>query len=334
MLQRSLMLGLILVVVIGMLIARPAAADQGGRLFLPTDYVVQEPFLHFWSQGDVLIFGYPISPLIEEIQPENGQPYQVQYFERVRLERHPDAPQQVRIGRLGAELNPNWSHGTPLEAPAGCTAFAATGHMLCGSFAAFWQEHGGLEIFGYPITPRTTQSRPDGRLIDVQYTERARFEQIHGSDQVMLGLLGRERYQATPPSEPARAWPSEVREIIALVNQERVNAGLAPLDVALELMIAAQNHSASMAASGLISHAGIDGSGPPERMRAAGYNWARCGENIAVGQTSAAEAMHFWMHSPPHRANILDPNFREIGVGFVRQAEGYGYYWTINLGVR
>ncbi len=73
--------------------------------------------------------------------------------------------------------------------------FPATGHSLRGSFYAFWQAHGGLERFGYPITDEIIE--PDagsGRPRAVQYFERARFEffpEFAGTpNQVQLGLLG------------------------------------------------------------------------------------------------------------------------------------------------
>ena len=52
-----------------------------------------------------------------------------------------------------------------------------------------------------------------------------------------------------------------------------------------------------------------------ERSRADGYDWRAIGENIAEGQFSVAEVMDTWMHSPGHRRNILDPGFKELGVG-------------------
>jgi len=64
---------------------------------------VRDPFLKFWEQnGGLDIFGYPISDEVQERLPEDKQPHTVQYFERVRLEYHPEAPDApVQIGLLG-----------------------------------------------------------------------------------------------------------------------------------------------------------------------------------------------------------------------------------------
>ncbi|CAG8500531.1 19930_t:CDS:2, partial [Cetraspora pellucida] len=52
------------------------------------------------------------------------------------------------------------------------------------------------------------------------------------------------------------------------------------------------------------------------RIKAQGYNWSTCGENIAYGQKSEVEVMNIWMNSPPHKANILDTTFKNLGVGY------------------
>jgi uncharacterized protein YkwD len=133
---------------------------------------------------------------------------------------------------------------------------------------------------------------------------------------------------AVPPLAP------EALRIAELVNAERAAAGLAPLALSAELSAAAQAQSDAMAFTGVISHVGADGRGPAQRISDAGYGWLRCGENIAVGQTTPEEAMAFWMGSTPHRANILDPGMRELGVGYLWVDGGYGHYWTITLGER
>ncbi len=75
-----------------------------------------------------------------------------------------------------------------------CEYFEATGHNVCGRFRDYWQGHGGLMIFGYPITEEI-QIELDGQTRTVQYFERARFEHHPENDQpydVQLGLLGYE----------------------------------------------------------------------------------------------------------------------------------------------
>lgn len=318
--------------------ASSSAAHPSTQLVPQTAHSVREPFLSAWQQGGIELFGYPISPELSEVSRDDGQTYTVQYFERVRLELHPGSPQLVQIGRLGTEVS---AIAPPLPADPDCLHFPETGHMLCGELASFWASRGGLAIFGYPIGPALLQTDAAGVTRAIQYTERARLEHDQTRGTITLGLLGVERFgQPTPVatlvSAPALApftSPEEAR-LVELVNAERAAAGLAPLTVSAELTAAAQEQSAAMATTWHISHTGLDGRGPAQRIADAGYRWLRCGENIAVGQTSPEEAVRFWMGSPPHRANLLDPGMREIGAGYVLQNGGYTHYWTITLGER
>ncbi len=104
-------------------------------------------------------------------------------------------------------------------------------------------------------------------------------------------------------------------QVIALVNDERARAGVAPLTANSLLTAAAAAHAADMASNGFFSHTGSDGSSSAERATRAGYNWSTIGENIAMGATSAEQVMEMWMNSSGHRANILNASFTEIGVG-------------------
>jgi hypothetical protein len=86
--------------------------------------------------------------------------------------------------------------------------FPQTGHFVGGAFRSYWERNGGLEIFGYPISPEFYQNR-DGRV--AQYFERARMELdvVNGRAIVSLGLVGRDYLAATgqgfPPVAPVRA---------------------------------------------------------------------------------------------------------------------------------
>ncbi|MBP2586673.1 uncharacterized protein YkwD [Streptomyces sp. PvR006] len=135
---------------------------------------------------------------------------------------------------------------------------------------------------------------------------------------------------ATEPDGGTRpAGGSEAEEVVRLVNVERAAAGCKALTVDADLTEAAQDYTDAMAATGDFSHTGTDGSQPQDRIEAAGYTWSRSGENIAKGQADAAAVMDAWMHSPGHRANILDCGFTEIGVGV--STDG-GPWWTQDFG--
>ncbi|MFI8823951.1 CAP domain-containing protein [Streptomyces sp. NPDC053431] len=120
-------------------------------------------------------------------------------------------------------------------------------------------------------------------------------------------------------------------QVIALVNAERAKAGCGALTANATLTRAAQGHSDDMAARDFFDHTNPDGAGPGDRVTAAGYPWSTYGENIAMGQSSAEQVMEAWMNSPGHRANILNCDFKEIGVGIHNSG---GPYWTQVFGAR
>ncbi|MGB3200222.1 MAG: CAP domain-containing protein [Nodosilinea sp.] len=116
------------------------------------------------------------------------------------------------------------------------------------------------------------------------------------------------------------------QDLLRLVNAERQRANVSPLVLNEKLATAAQRHSQDMATSRRMSHTGSDGSTMRSRIDATQYAWSTIGENVAMGQPTAAAVMTAWMNSPGHRQNILNPAFTELGVG---QATGGGrLYWT------
>jgi len=156
--------------------------------------------------------------------------------------------------------------------------------------------------------------------------------------------------RALPPAEPTTpagvdtATPSPTgtvsvsdsealeNEVVTLTNNERSTQGCDPLRLDDGLARAARAHSVDMATTGQFGHPGADGSGPADRMNAAGYDTGRgWAENIARGQPSAETVMAAWMGSPDHRANILDCGLRAFGVGAARSASGQ-LFWTQDFG--
>jgi uncharacterized protein YkwD len=124
-------------------------------------------------------------------------------------------------------------------------------------------------------------------------------------------------------------------EVIDLVNVERAAEGLPPLTYDANLAAAARGHSEDMGLNNYFSHTNLEGHGACDRMTDAGYNWNYCGENIAAGQPTPESVIDTWMASPGHRANILNPNFCDIGVGYAYVASStFGHYWTQNFGRR
>ena len=122
---------------------------------------------------------------------------------------------------------------------------------------------------------------------------------------------------------PASAAPSGAeRAVITEVNRVRAAHGLAGLRVDLRLERAARSHSRTILRTGSFSHGSF-------HRRLAGFG-ARgaVGENLGWGVGSRASAQAIvaaWLASPSHRANLLRPGFRRIGVGrLVGTFAGYG----------
>ena len=175
--------------------------------FPATGHNLGGAFLTYWrAHGALPTFGYPLTEEFTEVSAEDGQPYTVQYFERARLEHHPenDAPWDVLLGHLGRTLSaplvdtPAFAPLQAENAPPGDERahFPETGHTLGHGFLAYWQRSGELPRFGYPLSEEFVEVSPtDGRPYTVQYFERARFE-YHPENadpqyQVLLGQFGR-----------------------------------------------------------------------------------------------------------------------------------------------
>lgn len=119
------------------------------------------------------------------------------------------------------------------------------------------------------------------------------------------------------------------REVLALVNQERAKAGCQPVRADGDLARLAGNFSEDMAERGFFAHTSPDDKSPWDRAEALGISDLG-GENIARGQANARSVMDSWMNSPGHKANILNCDYRTLGVG-AHFAEG-GPWWTQDFG--
>lgn len=115
--------------------------------------------------------------------------------------------------------------------------------------------------------------------------------------------------------------------VLQLVNAERSKNGLKPLTLSTKLTSIATMKSKDMADKGYFDHNSPTYGSPFEMLQKYGVHYKSAGENIAAGQRTPEEVMHSWMNSSGHRANILNPNFTELGVGYY-QGGSYGVYWT------
>lgn len=121
---------------------------------------------------------------------------------------------------------------------------------------------------------------------------------------------------------------SFANEVLTLVNAERAKNGLKALTLDTGLNSVAQKHSEDMAKNNYFSHTSLSGKSPFDRIKGAGISYKTAGENIAAGQTTAAQVVNSWMNSEGHRKNILNASFTKMGLGFAKANSGYKTYWT------
>lgn len=146
-------------------------AEASARFVAETGQYMRNPFKAFWEAHDgASLFGRPLSP---EFVDDRG--ITVQYYERARLEQAPDGA--VTLGLLGKEALP--APAAPVEDPHNPAVlyFPETGHTLAGKFREFWEQRGGISIFGFPITEEMDEAG-----VRAQYFERARLELRPNSD--------------------------------------------------------------------------------------------------------------------------------------------------------
>jgi hypothetical protein len=172
---------------------------------------IPEVFVRYWvAHGGLAQFGYPRTEAFKEVNAADGKVYLAQYFERNRFEYHPEyagTDAEILLGLLGNEQTAarraaGEAPFVPLTDPYGHHGqfFAKTGHTIEDQFLAYWEAHGGLDLYGYPISEPFPEVNPaDGKTYTVQYFERNRFE-LHPENagspyEVLLGLLGNDLLQ-------------------------------------------------------------------------------------------------------------------------------------------
>ncbi len=231
----------------------------------------------------------------------------------------------VTIRRTGAPPAP----GTPAAAPSG-VAPSGAGNALSAPAP------GGLTVgvagTNDPATLAAAQSFPveTVTLLDIPsqawlvyvpgapaFASSLRTGMLQAGSVVTLRRAG--GAGATPTSTPTATTPSGIdaaaeTALVTDVNQARAAAGLPALVVDATIRSVARSHSLDMVQNDYFAHDSLDGTDPFQRMRNAGVTFTYADENIAAGNT-ADEVHSELMNSAPHRANILDPRMRRIGIG-------------------
>jgi uncharacterized protein YkwD len=141
--------------------------------------------------------------------------------------------------------------------------------------------------------------------------------------------------------------PSLEAQIVVELNAVRAARGLRPLSLARGLQASARNHSRTMLQQGFFRHDSPDGTRFSDRIRrfypAHGFRSWSVGENLLyhTAELPPAEAIAAWLRSPPHRRNMLSPQWREVGVGALWSAAAPGEFVdasvsvvTVDFGVR
>jgi len=175
-------------------------------------------------------------------------------------------------------------------------------------------------------------SQIGGTLVDKASGVETYIDKVFGkATEESLGFLTVEPEEGESVSLPFKATNIKVDEsaemqMLSLVNDERRKAGLAPLVMDQTLRQVARLHSADMWTRQYFAHTNPDGLDPFDRMHAGGAAFHTAGENLALART-VERAMEGLMNSPGHKRNILDPNFKRVGIGAV-DGGVYGMMFT------
>lgn len=124
-------------------------------------------------------------------------------------------------------------------------------------------------------------------------------------------------------------------QLVAAVNELRMQNGLPAYTLEPSLSDVARAHSCDLAAHSSISHTSSDGRTLAERLGADAALWSWPSESIAAGTADPAEVIALWLDEPPdgwHRRNLLDPEQSVVGIGFCVSPDdpsGNRFYWTM-----
>lgn len=211
-----------------------------------------------------------------------------------------------------------------------------------------WRGPGSLQM-GRGNTWKHFDTRSFPIMLDVKEIARG----LHGvvvqspvrNEEILMGDRGLSprsgsgapwQFAAGSWSNETRMVPNRVEErVLALVNQERINHGLRPVVFNLNLLDASRRHAINMAEQKMVSHE-LDGKLYDFRAERSGYFFRYISENIyrasGAGYETPEAAVRWWMNSPGHRDNILNPDLVDSGVGVMTGEDGYTYYCN-NFGI-
>jgi hypothetical protein len=174
-----------------------------------SQFAVGARFQDFYNaRGGLNMLGLAISaPMVV-----NGR--EIQWFERARIEHWPEyagTPYEIQLGRLGVEytVGRDFPNQAFFVSNPNSRYFGETSHGVSDRFLRFWEQNGGLDVLGFPISDEFDERLPDGTTRQVQYFERARLEyhpeHAGTPNEIQVGLLGRALYlnESRPDAIPA-----------------------------------------------------------------------------------------------------------------------------------
>lgn len=239
---------ILIALLLAVLVPRPAAVlaqdDDGRRYFPETGHWVTNNFLAKYESvpNPELVFGFPLTDAYEDPTTR----VLIQYFQRARFEFHPDKPPEVavQLTPLGQYLYEPGAELTTLSNATACRTYSETGYQVCYTFLEFFNENGGVALFGYPISNFEIH---DGRIM--QYFQRARFEWMPerpAGERVRISSLG-SLYFEVRKENPARKDPVPGDNILQSILSLQVRAfpakAVTPFDGSQTIYIIVQDQN-------------------------------------------------------------------------------------------
>ncbi len=168
----------------------------------------------------------------------------------------------------------------------------------------------------------------DPQYVDIGISRQDRDWRIVLARPLLGGRLGDWQAEGEKLREAINAARGQARQC-----GEQHFAAAAPLRWDASLALAAESHSRSMANHNYFAHRDRDGRTPGDRAELAGYAGPRIGENIAAGRDAVAAILAGWLDSPGHCANLMNPQFSDLGAAYaVDPQSDAGIYWTALFG--
>lgn len=124
-------------------------------------------------------------------------------------------------------------------------------------------------------------------------------------------------YLLASPSVLGFASNISPERVVEVTNQKRAEQGLSPLKINNKLSEAAQRKAGDMFAFNYWAHSSPSGRTPWQFFQEVGYKYLYAGENLARDFMDSESVVDAWMNSPTHRDNVLNPNYKEIGLAVV-----------------